>query len=450
MSQETQSNLDPTSDFESKSLPSNVAEPEPAKGLGLLEEDLVERKWAGVQWIIGAGLIVAIALGGGFTYYRWFRPEPVSISVALVPVQRGDVRILVTAAGTVELGGQRTLTAPEDATVQQLLVEERQRVSQGEILLALRARGVQGELNDALVDAQIAENNVRRDRERIQERQAQLNRAQERFQESQGLLDRGFISEDEYLRDQESVETAQSNLRDVEVELANSELELRNRRLQIQNLQTQLADTQIVAPFDAIILRLYVNPGNGVQQGGDLLVLGDPLQEMVRLQLSDVDAQKVRVGLPARISVMGPNSQTFEGRVIRIAPQAQTSDEGRQEQTTVEAEVRLDEPSETLIPGSLVSVDVIVEESLDALNVPTTALQMEDGEPFVWVRDSNGTAQKRPVAVGLQSVESVEIVAGLETGDEVVATLPPDQPLTPGMPLTSPTAPDDVAPPPEG
>ena len=449
MSQETQSNLDPTSDFESKSLPSNVAEPETVKGLGLLEEDIVERKWAGVQWIIGAGVIVAIALGGGFAYYRWFRPEPVSISVALVPVQRGDVRILVTAAGTVELGGQRTLTAPEDVTVQQLLVEERQRVSQGEILLALRARGVQRELSNALVDAQIAENNVRRDRERIQERQAQLNRAQERFQESQGLLDRGFISEDEYLRDQESVETAQSNLRDVEVELANSELELRNRQLQIQNLQTQLADTQIVAPFDAVILRLYVNQGNGVQQGGDLLVLGDPLQEMVRLQLSDVDAQKVRVGLPARISVMGPNSQTFEGQVIRIAPQAQTSDEGRQEQTTVEAEVRLDEPSETLIPGSLVSVDVIVEESLDALNVPTTALQMEDGEPFVWVRDSDGTAQKRSVVVGLQSVESVEIVAGLEAGDEVVATLPPDQPLTPGMPLSSPTAPNDIAPPEE-
>ncbi|MEO1210295.1 MAG: efflux RND transporter periplasmic adaptor subunit [Cyanobacteria bacterium J06638_20] len=447
MPQETQSNLDPTSDFESKSLPSNVVEPKPVKGLGLLEEDIVEHKWAGVQWIIGAGVIMAIALGGGFAYYRWFRPEPVSITVALVPVQRGDVRILVTAAGTVELGGQRTLTAPEDVTVQQLLVEERQRVSQGEILLALRARGVQRELNDALVQAQIDENNVRRRREQIQERQAQLNRAQERFQESQGLLDRGFISEDEYLRDQESVETAQSNLRDVEVELANSELELQNRQLQIQNLQTQLADTQIVAPFDAIILRLYVNQGNGVQQGGDLLVLGDPLQEMVRLQLSDVDAQKVRVGLPARISVMGPNSQTFEGRVIRIAPQAQTSDEGRQEQTTVEAEVRLDEPSETLIPGSLVSVDVIVEESLDALNVPTTALQMEDGEPFVWVRDSDGMAQKRPVTVGLQSVESVEIVAGLETGDEVVATLPPDQPLTPGIPLSSPTAPDEIAPP---
>lgn len=441
MSRETQSDLDPASDFESTQLPSPQLEPQSHQGLGLLEEDIAERKRAGVQWIVGAGVVLAIALGGAWSYYQWWRPAPEPISVALVPVQRGDVRILVTAAGTVELGGQRTLTAPEDVTVQQVLVDERQRVSQGEVLLELRARSVQQELGNARVEAQIAENNVQRDREIIQERQARLDRAQERLQESQELFDRGFISESEYLRDQESVEEAQSSLRDAEVELANSELGLRNLQLQIQNLRTQLADTQITAPFAAVILRLHVNQGNGVQQGGELLTLGDPLQERVRLQLSDVDAQKVRVGLLARISIMGPNSQTFEGQVVRIAPQAQISEEGRQEQATVEAVVRLDAPSETLIPGSLVSVDIIVEESLNALSVPTTALQMEDGEPFVWVRDRDGTAQQRPVVVGLQSVESVEILSGLAAGDEVVATLPPDQPLTPGMPLAAPTAP---------
>lgn len=451
MPRETQPNLDPTSDFESKNLPSNVSEPQPAKGLGLLEEDIVERKRAGVQWIIGAGAVMAIALGGAFAYYQWFRPEPEAVNVALVPVQQGDVRILVTAAGTVELGGQRTLTAPEDVTVQRVLVEERQRVGQGEILLELRARSVQQELSDSSVQAQIAENTVQRDRERIQERQARLDRAQERFREAQELFDRGFISEFDYLNDQEAVENAQSELRDAEVQLANSELELQNRQIQIQNLRTQLADTQITAPFNAMILRLHANQGNGVQQGGELLTLGDPSQETVRLQLSDVDAQKVNVGLSVNISVMGPNSQIFDGRVVRIAPQAQAAEEGQrqQDQATVEAEVRLNEPSETLIPGSLVSVDIIVEESLDTLNVPTTALQMDGGEPFVWVRDSDGTAQRRPVVVGLQSVESVEIVSGLEAGDEIVATLPPDQPLTPGTPLNTPTMPDGISPPEE-
>lgn len=442
MSKETQSDLDPASDFESTHLPPDSLEPQSSKGLGLLEEDIADRQRSGVQWIIGAGVVMAIALGGAYAYYQWFRPEPEPISVALVPVQRGDVRILVTAAGTVELGGQRTLTAPEDVTVQQVLVEERQRVSQGAVLLELRARAVQQELGNALVEAQIAENNVRRDREVIQERQARLDRAQERFRESQELFDRGFISESEYLGDQEAVEDAQSNLRDAEVELANSELGLRNLQLQIQSFRTQLADTQITAPFDAMILRLHVNQGNGVQQGGELLTLGDPLQEIVRLQLSDVDAQKVRVGLPTRISVMGPNSQTFDGRVVRIAPQAETSSDRQEDRATVEAEVRLDAPSETLIPGSLVSVDIIVEESLNALSVPTTALQMEDGEAFVWVRASDGTAQKRSVVIGLQSVESVEIVSGLEADDEVVASFPPDQPLTPGMLLSTPTAPE--------
>lgn len=443
MPHDAQSDLESTPTPDRPTAPPDDSESASTQGLGLLEEDIAPHAQTGVQWIVGAGVVLAIALGGTFAYYQWFRAEPTPVSVGLVPVQRGDVRIRVTETGTVELGGQQTLTAPEDVTVEAIPVDERQRVSRGDILLELRARQVQRDLGNALVETQIVQNDVMRDREIIQERQARLDRAQERFREAQELLDQGFISQDDYLRDQDQVEDAQSNLRDAQVELANSELRLRNLQLQIQSLRTQLADTQITAPFDAMILRIHVNQGDGVQQGGDLLTVGDPNQELVRLQLSDINAQKVRVNLSAQVSLLGPDPQTFAARVVRIAPQAQASGNSQEEQATVEAEVRLDAPSNVLIPGSLVSVDIIVEERRDVLQVPTTALQSEAGAFFVWVRDRNNMAQKRPVTIGLQSVETVEITSGLEAGDEVITTPPPDQPLRPGMPLAVPEAIDD-------
>nr|WP_242035836.1 MULTISPECIES: efflux RND transporter periplasmic adaptor subunit [unclassified Leptolyngbya] len=338
------------------------------------------------------------------------------------------------------MGGQQTFKAPTDVTVEAVAVNERQRVAKGEVLLVLRDRNLQQQLNQARVDVQKSRNTFNRERERIQERQGRRARAQERVQESQSLLDQGFISEDDFRGDQNALEDAESSLRDAEVDLANAELELRNDELQLQTLQAQLADTRIVAPFDAVILNVLVNPGDGVQQEGELLTIGDPTQEMVRLQLLTLDAQRVRPNMPVRVSVIGPNARTFAGRIADVAPQAaapSANNSGRNDPTTVEARVVLDAPSQTLIPGSDVSVEIILERSRNAIAIPITAVQNGDS-PYVWVRGEDGTAQRRSVVLGLQSVEQVEIRSGLAPGDQIIPVLPSGVTLTPGTPLTAP------------
>ena len=198
-----------------------------------------------------------------------------------------------------------------------------------------------------------------------------------------------------------------------------------------------MADTEITSPIDAVILDVHVNSGDGVQQEGNLITIGDPTTEAVQLYLTTLNAADVRLNLPVRVSVIGPDPQAFAGRIAYIAPQAIASNpDSTDDPSKVEARAILDRPSDgALIPGSAVSVEIIAQQRQDALTIPLTAIQSDGDQSYVWVRANDGTAARREVRLGIQNLQDAEVLSGLEVGDEVVLSFPAEQPLTPGTPL---------------
>ena len=416
----------------------------------LLSEPERKRR-SGVKWIVGSGALFVIGLSG-WLGYRSFLQAPVEpLTVPTISAQVDSIEVTVTESGTVELDGQQTFKSPSDVTVEAVEVQERQRVTAGTVLLLLRDRDLERQLDNQQVENQKADNTLIRKQEVVQEQQNKLQLAQKRFQDSQSLFDRGFISEDAYRQDQQSVEDAFSALKDAQVELTNAELDIQNNQLTLENIRIQLADNQIVSPIDAVVLNVDVKPGDGVTQGGQLLTIGDPDKETVRLQLTTLNAAKVKLNMPVRVSMIGPDPQVFNGRISRVSPQVVSEGGGSsapgngEQQGTVEAEAVLDEPSNgSLIPGSSVSVEIVLEQRQSVVTVPLEAIQTEGDRQFVWVKDSQGRAQQRTVTVGLQNLQSGEIVSGLQAGEEIVSGLPPDVELVPGTPLS-----EDAPPPPD-
>nr|WP_278003384.1 efflux RND transporter periplasmic adaptor subunit [Nodosilinea sp. TSF1-S3] len=377
-------------------------------------------------------------------YRTWQRRSVDPVVVATETPSRDTLENRVDASGTMSLGNQQTLKAPGDVTVEAVLVEERQRVERGTVLLRLRDRGLEQQLDDAQIQTEILRLQRQRQGEVLQDRQRTVRRAEERLAESRSLVDQGFISEDEYNRDRDALEAAQSELRGAEVDIQRSELEIRQNQASLANIRARIADNAIVAPFDAVVLNIDVQPGDGVQSEGTLLTIGDPTQEVVLFDLMTLDANKVSVNMPVRVSVIGPNAANYTGRVVSIAPQAIAAggDGGGGSQAMVKAIAQLDRPSGVLIPGGSVSVEVILVQRENVLALPTTAIQQEGGETFVWVIDAHSRLQKRPVTTGLDTLEAVEIVSGLNDTDTVIVNLPPDRPLAAGMTVeTAPAAP---------
>ncbi len=407
----------------------------PIEDTGILNEP--SRPRAGLGWILGSGLVALAGIGGWVGYQTFLSQPPPAVEVMTVPVARENLEVTITEAGIVELGGQQTFKAPSDVTVQSVLVEERQRVSAGQVLLELRDRDLQQTLDDQLVENRINQLTQQRSQEVLAERRSRLVDAEARLQDSQELLDQGYISEDDFRQDERAVEDARSSVRDAEIDLAKAELQTQQDEVKTNNIRLQLEDNQIITPLDAIVLKVDVKPGDGVEREGRLLSIGDPTQEVIRLQLTTLNAGKVAINQPVRVRLIGPNPEVFEGRIVRVSPQA-VSDDNNAEQATVEAEAKLTQPSDTLIPGSAVSVEVVLNQRQNVLVIPVIALQRDAATPYVWVRDANDTAQQRPVETGLETLEAIEIVAGLQAGDEVIVSLPPEVTLTPGQPLTDP------------
>lgn len=304
--------------------------------------------------------------------------------------------------------------------------------------------------------------------EKVVEAEEALKDEEKKLQELEALDKRGFIPKNELRTQEEQVRRAKSTVRAAQLTVSSDTLELQNLQIELQNtqqqtqskimeaqsalreahlavktdtselqrlqlelqkIQQQLKNNVVTAPINAKVLDIKVKDGEGVQVRTDMLTLGDPTEELVSLQLSTLNAAKVRVNQLARISVIGPNAQSFEGRVQSLSPIATTSSgnesqssqqPGQAGQATVSAKVRLNTPSRKLIPGSQVNVEIVLLSRQNVVVLDTEAIQRSEEKPFVLVRDKQGKAQKKNITLGLEGLTNVEVTSGLRAGDQVV------------------------------
>jgi len=386
--------------------------------------------------LLSSGFLGIMIVAGWIVYEKYIYKPPQPIAVRVLPVKTSTVETTVTESGTVELGRQITLKSPKDVTVEQVKVREGDRVAARQSLIILRDRAIVESHQDQIVDNAKIQLDRDRDREKIAEAQKTLQARETRYRETQNLLNKGFISRTDAQVDLDNLNQARSALEDTLVEEQKAQLDVDNGTRKLAALEKQLSDRLVTSPINAIVLKINVRNGDGIKTEGNLITLGDPSQEIIKLQLTTLSALKVSINQVARVSIIGPDSQVFTGRVISLSPQASvasqnsssssesTSDTGSGGQAKVDAKVLLDKPSNTLIPGSLVSVEIVTKSQTDAIAVPPEAIQRNEGTPFVWLKDANNQAKKQPVSVGLQGLQKVAVTSGLKSGDSLVIPEP--------------------------
>ncbi|EAW34449.1 efflux RND transporter periplasmic adaptor subunit [Lyngbya sp. PCC 8106] len=373
---------------------------------------------------------------------------------------------------------------------QELIIERnREKIEEAQEKLRIAQANYEDDLEDyqqevvskrAIKDLEIKKikAQINRDRQKVEEAKYSLEAAEAELENLEKLLERGFVAQQEIDRQRQTVRERQTGLRDAELDFKNSQIELETeqvKELEIQNsvssspvfeaeIELQQAQSEwkqsqselerlkveyqeaaltlenniVTAPIDGVILNINVKPGDGVNRSDELMSLGDPDQELIQLQLSTLDAAKVQPNQLARISIIGPNSETFTGRVQSIGLQARSSgnnNDSESGQATVPATIQLDQPTRTLIPGSAVSVEIILEERNNVVVLNTELIQREGQSNYVWALDSENTAQKQPVTLGLEGLIQVEITSGLKAGDTIISPLPETK-LEPGIPIT--------------
>ena len=396
----------------------------------------------GVQWLAWSGALAVVSAGGFLTYVLVLNRPAEPVAVQLLTVERGNVETTINESGTVELRNQRTLKSPTEGAVDRVLVQPGNKVRSGQVLVTLRYPEREIALANQQLQIQQEELTLARNRQKIVEAQEQLIADERELQKLAPLAVQGAVAQRQVQDLEDKVRDTRATLRDAQADARTTAFELRSLQLERQGIQQQLKDTVVTAPLNGVVLGVNVKDGDGVELRTNLLTLGDRSQVLVKLQLSTLNAVRVRVNQVARVSVIGPDAQTFTGRVQSLYPQAVTPEENEKQgsskqsaEPTVPATVRLDTPTRTLIPGSRVNVEIVLEKRQNVVVLNTEAIQRSETRPFAWVRDSQSKAQKRPITLGLEGLLTAEVTSGLGPGEQVILP-PPEPPLKLGIPVT--------------
>lgn len=182
------------------------------------------------------------------------------------------------------------------------------------------------------------------------------------------------------------------------------------------DLQAFKEEPRLVAETGGIVSGLEVESGDEIEAGARLCRLVSTDTFTLRVDVPEADARRVREGQTVELTFTGSSGQTYEGQVERLYENSEFKNG-----MTVRGIVVHLEDAEGLQVGMAADAAVILDEAEGAVLVPLRAVQTgEDGSQTVVLYYGDGLTRSHSVETGLQDGEYVQILHGVESGDNVV------------------------------
>jgi RND family efflux transporter MFP subunit len=196
----------------------------------------------------------------------------------------------------------------------------------------------------------------------------------------------------------------------------------------------RLTDTQILSPIAGLVITRNLEVGSTVVPGAPIFRLAETNVLWVQAMVDEREVGKLRLGQTARVTFRSAAGQSFPGRLVRLAREADRVTEEREADVTVD---RL--PLEWFI-GAKADVYIETARKADVPQIAMGAIVRRGDQPGVFVV-SSGHAQWRPVSLGLMGRETVEVLNGVDTKDRIVANpFAGKKPLADGVRVAQPEA----------
>jgi HlyD family secretion protein len=355
-----------------------------------------------------------------------------------------------------------------------LYVKEGEKVHKGEVVASIE--NVQQEANVAGQEASIASAQTdiasyiaaeKTQQANVQHAQADLEQKQLDWNRAQALYKDGIDSKQEYDAakaaydlDVASVAQAVAQLNQARANTASARGRLRTQQADLKVNQDLLNRTIAVAPFDGVVTNEPLREGEtvveGIQntEGSTLMTIADMSVVTAEVKVDETDIVNVQLGQPAEITVDALPNRVFKGHVTLVGDQAllrstgvatSQSTSGTEEAKDFKVVVTLDQPSDELRPGLSCTAKITTAHKTDVLSLPIQALTMHDpasdntksgsvqaasntpkSNPvqgvFVVQKDNHGRLRAKfvPVTTGITGATDIEVLSGLNNGEEIV------------------------------
>jgi len=394
------------------------------------------RRRARVRRWVALAVVVALLAGGG----AWLQLRPLPAAAVAVHTQPLQRTLLFSAR--VRTPSRVDVGATITGRVAQVAVDEGETVAAGAVLLRLEddeLRAALAQAQAALVQARAraaAQRTVARPSAEaaLAQAQATLAAAERELARSRELVSQGFVSAARLDEAQRSVDVARAQhdaaqsqaaaQRDDGAEALTVQAQLDAAVAAVRSAQAKLAQATVLAPAAGRVLVRAVEPGQIVQPGRALLTLAVDAPTELIAAVDERFLAQLAPGQHAQALADAYPAQPFRVRIARLAPAVDAA------RGAVEVRMGPDAaPPPFLREDMTLSIEVVTGERASARVLPLAAVQSR-GEPgrgtVLVVRD--GRAQPQDVALGLRTLDQVEVVDGLADGDVVLL----DPTLAPG------------------
>ena len=365
-------------------------------------------------------------------------PQQQNVSVDVAIARRGSLEKDIEYVGTTFPVREVSLRSRVEGQILDISVDVGDRVEQGQVLARIddsisAATVVEAEAEVAALQSEVAslEADVNDAIAQVEQAELELKQAQSDAARTSLLFEQGAISEQAAELDRTAVGTAQQALRSAKQQVANRSAAVvaAQRRVAAQSAlvdreRQRKSFTQLTSPVTGSVLARVLEPGDLAQPGDEVLQLGDFSQIQVRVQISELELAEVRVGQTAQVRLDAFGDRTFTGEVTQISLAADAT------ARLIPVEVTIPNQDRRIGRGLLARVN-FGRQNNDSVIVPETAVQVASGAKEISQSDTatifiiqkegeNATVTAREVKLGDRANSQIEILAGLEPGEEFV------------------------------
>ena len=358
--------------------------------------------------VLPALVVVAVAAAA----YFWFtRAKPVAVVLRAVDRGKVEATVVNTRAGTVEACQRTKLSTILGGRIEFLGVKEGDKVKKGQLLLKLWNDDQKA--NQALAEAQLATAE-----QKVKEACTTAAASQREAERQASLKAKGFVSDAK-----EDAARSEADARGATCATAKADVVQARARVTVTRVEQ--GRMVLYAPFDGIVAKIvgelgeYSTPSPPGVPTPPAIDLIDDTCLYVKAPMDEVDAPRIKVGLPVRVNLDALPKQPLAGKVRRVAPYVLAVEK---QARTVDVEIDFERPAGVdMLVGYSADVEIVLNTREGVLRLPTAALI--EGSRVLVLNDDSGRLEERKVKAGLSNWEYTEIVDGLKEGERIVTSL---------------------------
>ena len=297
--------------------------------------------------------------------------ETPAIPVEAAIPTRGDIFAVYSGTAPIEAFADATVIAKVGGEVREILVEEGDDVTSGEVLARLDGDRLRLEMQQA---------------------EANLRKLQRDYQRNVDLSERGLISAGDFEKIQYEMEALEATF----------------------NLATlELGYTEIRAPIDGVISERFIKIGNTIDVNAPTFQVTSLEPLISYLHVPEREYRRIDAGQLATIHIDALAGNKFEAIVSRVSPVVDP-DTG-----TFKISIEVSDPSCRLKPGMFGRIDIVYDMHADAMQIPRSAIVEEAGQTTIYVVQDN-VAERRAIRTGFAEGGQIEVLEGLDETETFV------------------------------